>query len=322
MRRLVAVCIAATAALTGCGSVGTGDPLQVTDKLVAAGPADSPPPTTAPAGTVLPAPAGTHATFVPGTLATVHERTVELRDARQPDRPPRTVELPAPPASLQPTPDGKLLAAVPDADLVARIDPATATAERLHYPGGPIDATTAPGGGLAVALRNSVLLPGGARADGFQSPAQLVTTGGQLHVLDTLSTSLTPLDPATGEKQPALRAGTGATRAVADRYGRVLSLDTRGQELLAFSTSPLILKQRYPVPGTPYGLAYDPHRDLAWVTLTATNELVGYDIAGGEPQEKLRLPTVDQPDSVAVDPTSGNVFVASATGAGIQVVKP
>ena len=56
--------------------------------------------------------------------------------------------------------------------------------------------------------------------------------------------------------------------------------DTRGGALLAFSLDPLLLRQNYPVPGAPYAIAYDRERDLAWVTLTETNEVVGYDVAG------------------------------------------
>lgn len=324
MRRLVAACLTATV-LTGCGGVGADDPLQVTDTLTAAEPARAPDQAARPAGTVVPAPPTALSAFLPGasTLATAHERTVSLYDARDLRRAPRTVELPAAPATLRATPDGKLLAAQPDADLVARIDPATGAAEQLRYPGRPLDAAVVPGG-LAVALEatGSVALPGGKQATGFKRPAELVELGGRLHVLDVLATSLTPVDPATGEKEPALRAGTGATHVAADRYDRVLAVDTRGQELLAFATDPLIMKQRYPVPGVPFALAYDPDRDLAWITLTASNELVGYDVAGGEPREVRRVPTVRQPNSAAVDPATGAVFVASATGAGMQVVTP
>lgn len=91
---------------------------------------------------------------------------------------------------------------------------------------------------------------------------------------------------------------------------------------MAFSTDPLIMKQRYPVPESPYGLAYAPSSDLAWVTSTARNELVGYDVAGGQPRRVEAVPTVRQPNAVAVDPSTGAVYVASATGAGLQVVKP
>ena len=114
----------------------------------------------------------------------------------------------------------------------------------------------------------------------------------------------------------------GATNGVVDRFDRVLVADTRGGALLAFSVDPLLMRQRFPVPGSPYGIAYDRERDLVWVTLTETNEVVGFAVAGEEPLERHRFPTVVQPDSVAVDPVSGRVVVASGTGGGVQVVQP
>ena len=130
------------------------------------------------------------------------------------------------------------------------------------------------------------------------------------------------LDPAAGTIGAGLRAGDGATNAVTDKYGRVLVTDSRGGELLVYKPDTLVELQRYPVPGAPYGITYDPAHDLAWVTLTATNQVVGYDIAGGEPVERHRLNTVRQPDSVAVDPNTGRVLVASADGGGVQVITP
>ena len=55
-------------------------------------------------------------------------------------------------------------------------------------------------------------------------------------------------------------------------------------------------------------------------TLTERNEVVGYDVAGEQPEEKYRFPTVSQPNTVAVDPRTGRVVVASGTGDGIQVI--
>ncbi|GLZ28244.1 hypothetical protein Lesp02_04340 [Lentzea sp. NBRC 105346] len=119
-----------------------------------------------------------------------------------------------------------------------------------------------------------------------------------------------------------LRAGDGATNAVTDRFGRLLVVDTRGGELMAFSTNPLLMRQRFPVPGAPYGIAYDAKRDLAWITLTERNEVVGLYVAGGEPIEKYRFATVRQPNTVTTDEASGRVYVASAVNGGIQVISP
>lgn len=327
--RLLIACLAATAALTGCTTAGANDPLQATAHLVVATPAASPEPSRTAAGTVRPAPAATLAAFDPATRTVVLAggATLSLFDARAPQTPPRTVTLPAAPTGLHTAPNGTMLAAIPAKNLVARVNLRTGTVETIPVAGGPVDAVDL-GGPLAVALHDThdvAIVDHGVVTRGtggnFQDPAQLLTPGGTLLALDRLTTSVTQLDTHTAAAGDALRAGDGATNGVTDRFGRALVVDTRGSALLAFSTGPLMLKQLYPVPGVPYAIAYDPTRDLAWVTLTATNEVVGYDVAGGEPVERYRLPTVRQPDALAVDPVSGQVFVASAAGEGLQVVK-
>ncbi|WP_223838520.1 YncE family protein [Saccharopolyspora pogona] len=326
LRRLAIICLSATL-LTSCGMDTTSDPLQVTDTLTAATPATAPPATTPPAGNVHPAPPVQHAAYDHDThtLILASGPNLTLIDTRTNTQ--RTVTLPSAPATLR-AERGQLLAALPDANTITRVDLRTAIAQPTPVPGGPVDAIDLDGNRTAIILRDTatvtVLQNGNptATTEKFQGPAQLLPTrDGSVVVLDRLTTALTPIDTTTGTKGAGLRAGQGATNAVTDRYGRILAIDTRGQELLAFSTDPLIMKQRYPVPGAPYGLAYDPTRDLAWVTLTATNELVGYDIAGGEPQERHRLPTITQPNAVAVDPDTGDIYIASANGAGYQVVR-
>ena len=69
-------------------------------------------------------------------------------------------------------------------------------------------------------------------------------------------------------------------------------------------------------------MAYDPARDIACVTLTATNEVAGVDLGDPVPRVVARLPTVRQPDAVAVDPGTGRVFVASPALAKLQLVDP
>jgi hypothetical protein len=328
-RRLIAACVAATTVLTGCTTAGASDPLQATAHLVVATPAASPKPSRTAAGTVLSAPAANLAAFDPTTRTVVLAggATLSLFDARAPQTPPRTVTLPAAPTGLHTAPDGTVLAAIPTKNLVARVNLRTGTTTAIPVTGGPSDAVDL-GGPLAVALHDThdvAIVDHGVVTRGtggnFQDPAQLLTPGGTLLAVDRLTTSVTQLDQHTAAAGDALRAGDGATNGVTDRYGRALVVDTRGSALLAFSTGPLMLKQLYPVPGAPYAIAYDPTRDLAWVSLTATNEVVGYDVAGGEPVERYRLPTVRQPDALAVDPVSGQVFIASAAGEGLQVVK-
>jgi DNA-binding beta-propeller fold protein YncE len=146
----------------------------------------------------------------------------------------------------------------------------------------------------------------------------LVTQGNTAVVLDRGQTSVTTVSENGTDAEHALRAGEGATTMAVDPAGRVLVADTRGDGLLVFGTDPLILRQRFPVRDAPYGLAGSSK--LAWVSQTAVNTVVGYDLATGIPVEKVRYRTVQQPNSLAFDEASGTLYVVSGSGAGVQVI--
>lgn len=165
------------------------------------------------------------------------------------------------------------------------------------------DATTA-----TVESRNKIF----ARVD------FLVTQGDTTVVLDQGQTSVTTIG-ANGHAEQALRAGAGATTMAADPLGRVLVADTRGGELLVYGVDPLILRQAYPVRDAPYGLAGS--RELAWVSQTASNTVIGYDLSTGIPLEKVRYPTVRQPNTLAFDDAAGTLYVVSGDGGGVQVIE-
>ena len=159
-----------------------------------------------------------------------------------------------------------------------------------------------------VASRNKIF----ARVD------SLATQGDTTVVLDRGQTSVTTIG-ADGHVQQALRAGEGATTLAADPLGRVLVADTRGGQLLVYGVDPLSLRQAYPVRQGPYGLAGS--RELAWVSLTASNVVIGYDLSTGIPVERVRYPTVQQPNSLAFDEASDTLYVVSGSGAGVQIVE-
>ncbi|MGM1061145.1 YncE family protein [Saccharothrix sp. Mg75] len=326
---MAAAVLAGTLVVSGCASEeNPADPLQVAATLEPARPAVSPARTAAPEGVVLPLGRATSVAVVGDLVAVaVAEPPSVLLYPSSPADPataaPVTAVLPGPAERLVAA-DGSVEATVPSAGAVVTVRPDGSTSSR-PVTGGPVDVARL-GDRELVARRDAgqVSVRDGSGGEhvvgGISSPDRLVVAGDAAVVLDRPRSAVFDLDPTAERPGAGLRAGDGATNAVADRFGRVFVVDTRGGELMAFSTSPLIMRMRHPLPGAPYGMAYDAERDLLWVTLTARNEVVALDVAGGEPVERHRYAAVRQPDSVAVDPASGRVFVASGDGQGMQVI--
>jgi hypothetical protein len=146
----------------------------------------------------------------------------------------------------------------------------------------------------------------------------LAAQGNIVAVLDRGQTTVTTVG-ADGRIGLSLRAGQGATTLVADPAGRLLVSDTRGGQLLVFGADPLILRQAYPIADSPYGVAGS--RGLAWVSQTSANSVVGYDLSTGIPLEKVRYPSVRQPNALAFDDAAGTLYVVSGAGDGVQIIE-
>jgi hypothetical protein len=95
--------------------------------------------------------------------------------------------------------------------------------------------------------------------------------------------------------------------------GRFPVDDTRGDAVLAVVAHPLREVGRLSLPGTPCGLPYDGVAQLLWVTLAATNEVVGLNAAGDQIVEVARFPTVRQP-------STGRVYLGSRTTGQLQLI--
>ncbi|WP_278313087.1 hypothetical protein [Lolliginicoccus levis] len=149
----------------------------------------------------------------------------------------------------------------------------------------------------------------------------LVSVGGSVAALDRRQSKITEVLLEQETVGFALRAGNGASTMITDPRGRILVANTRDGELLVYSLDRLILRQRYPIPGAPHGIAYDAREDVAWITQTGHNEIGAYTLDTGIPVEVARYSTVRQPDSVTIDSDNGFVYIASATGDGIQRIR-
>jgi DNA-binding beta-propeller fold protein YncE len=322
-RAIAAGCVAVAAA--ACSSSPSDAPPPTISPAAAA---DSPPVAQAPDGTVHPL-GGPGLTSVfdtaTHTLAVLLAggSTVALVPTAGPDR---TLALPASATALAGDGHGSVYASTRggylrvalDSGAVTRFDvdgaadvDFTAIARRAD---GRLTLGSADGAVFTLSSDTAVA----ARLKLFARVDGLAAQGNTVAVLDRGQTSVTTVNASGEDAEHALRAGDGATTIAADPQGRFLVADTRGQSLLVFGSDPLMLRQRYPVDGAPYGLTGSAH--LAWVSETATNSVVGYDLATGIPVEKVRYRTIRQPNSLAFDDASNTLYVVSGSGAGVQVV--
>jgi len=298
----------------------------------AAEPAESPPPADRPAGTVArigKLPEGL--VFLPGAdLLAVGLRNPSALGFVDPETLAvvRRLPLPATPRHLAVSPSGGgVIVPAESADAVLRISPggriaSTAVGEHPH------DATAAAGGRFFVADEFSdevSVLRGRRLVATLPAPAQpggIAAGGGYVALVAVAERVLQVYDARRPRALGRAPAGIGPTHVVtlgADAF----VADTEGGLVRRYRLGPRPRETAVArAPGAPYGIAVDPGRRRLWVTLTATNRLVGYSIAGGRPTETATYPTVRQPNSVAVDPRSGEVFVAGRDEGQLQRVEP
>ncbi|WP_197374663.1 YncE family protein [Mycolicibacterium baixiangningiae] len=325
---LVAALAALAVGTAGCSSNPVDAPPPT---ITPASAAASPPVTGAPEGTVRPLGSDARsALFDPTTRSLVvlgpGPEGQSALTVLPPVAAPRIVLTPGPVTAMTSDGDGGLYLSTRGGYL--RVDVAAGAVDRVDVDGeadtdftaiarredGRLVLGTSDGAVLTLASDTTVE----ARLGIFARVDALVTQGNTAVVLDRGQTSVTTVDASGTKAAQALRAGEGATTMAADPQGRVLVADTRGDALLVFGTDPLIMRQRYPVPDAPYGLAGST--GLAWVSQTAANTVIGYDLSTGIPVEKVRHRTVQQPNLLAYDDASGTLYVVSGTGAGVQVL--
>lgn len=319
--------------LPGCGTAPVASPRPPLPP--AAEPANAPEPARPPAGRVVsvgPIAEGVVADPVTGLvavglrdpfrLALVDGRTGEIR---------RQVPLPGHLRHLQlAAPGGPVLVPVESANELLQVSlPDGKVISQVRVGKVPHDATATAAGAIAVGneFGGTVSVVEGDRVvhtfDDATQPGGLAAVGDRVAMADVRENTLTVYDLPRRERIAELPAGRGPTHAIADGRGRVLVADTRGDGIILFGLDPRPHQlARLPLPGKPYGLAVDKTRNRLWVTLTATNEVVGIDVGGQTPRVVTRLPTIRQPNTVAVDSTTGRLFVASPTEGALQLIDP
>lgn len=138
----------------------------------------------------------------------------------------------------------------------------------------------------------------------------------------SFDTTIQQLDWRGKREGGTLRVGLGVGKVAAGENGLILAADSNGSQLLVYTSDDIIrLHQMAPVPGGPWDASWDPTQRLAWVSSTAENLATGYDISQGVPLQRAQVRTVPDARSI-VSLDDGTLILASATGAGLQIVPP
>lgn len=314
--------------VSGCGSA-----TFVSDLPPAAEPASAPPLTERPVGRVVPVgfkPEGAVADPVTGIVAVGLREPDELAlvDGRTGEVTKR-VRLPGAPRHLQLAGDGgPVLVPAERADALTRVSLPDGVPDSVPVGRFPHDATQA-GGRIFVGDEhgNTMSVVDGDRVRRFPIATQPgglapIDGGRALAVVSVRERVVEVYDTDTLELLGSAPAGAGPTHVIAGSQGRFYVADTVGDGLLVFETRPALrLSRRVALPGSPYGVTVDRERARLWVTLTARNRLV--ELSGGARPRVLRtFPAVRQPNTVAVDPATGRVFVTGKADGVLQLFDP
>jgi len=174
-----------------------------------------------------------------------------------------------------------------------------------------------------VFVRDGVVV--GSLPAGPPQPGGVAAVGTYAAVADVQGNGVWVYDGATRRQVARGPVGTKLTHAVGLSGDLAAFADTDGDAVLIERVSPEITEvAKIQTPGKPYGLAYDVQRRMLYVTLTATNRMQVVDMSDpSRPRQLGAVPTVQQPNSVAVNPQSGAVLVTGSAPRGqLQIVTP
>lgn len=326
----VAAVIALVIALAGCGT-NQQTPVQ-SPPGPPAEPGAAPPPVAIPAGQMIALPGGAPegvasdpasglvavALRTPGRLALVDPRSGAVR----------TVPVPGAARHLVEAGPGEVLDLAEDTDLLISVRLPDGTVTNTVKVGkqphdavwlGPTTFVTNEGGGSVGVVHSAQMV---AVLRGPVQPGGIASAAGRVAAADVRGNKLYVWDAVTLEPVAQVPAGAGPSHVRAIGRGRVVVADTRGNALLVFDLrgTPRQIS-RIALPGRAYGLATDPARGLVYVTLPNVNQLVSLKVLpDGSLRRITSVPTVRQPNDVAIDPRDATAYVAGAAAAQLEVV--
>lgn len=240
------------------------------------------------------------------------------------------------------TPQGPVLVPLEQTDSVEEIaladgtvtNRATGVGRNPHDVGQAEDGTTVVAnelGGGVIFLRDGIQVA--SLPPGPVQPGGVAITGNYATLSDVRGLGVFVYDVATRTQVAQAPIGEQLTHTISlarrgdpvgtgPTQGVVAVADTVGGAVFLLRITPEVQQvARVDAPGRPYGLAFDPERNLLLTTLTADNLLRVVDVSDpANPRTLGDLPTVTQPNSVAVDPTTGDVVVTGTTDGVLQVI--
>jgi DNA-binding beta-propeller fold protein YncE len=171
----------------------------------------------------------------------------------------------------------------------------------------------------------SVINPMGvviATLHGPVQPGGVVAAAGTVGVTDVRGARMYFFNAASFTSEGSIALGGGPTHAVAVGGNLAVAADTRGGALLLVDMQSRKVIDRLAMPGGPYGLASDPASGTVWVTVTEFNRLSKVVVSGNRMRVVGMTPTVQQPNTVAVDLKTLCTYVAGVTQAQLEISCP
>ena len=239
----------------------------------------------------------------------------------------RSVPLPGKVRHLQVTDGGMVLVPSEQADELIEVDPDEGVVGRTAVARYPHDAAAAANGDIVVAeefggsaavLRDGKIIH---RFDDLTQPGGVIADGDIAVIIDVEALSITSYDLSVPKRVTRLDAGKGPTHLVMAGDNAVAVTDTRGDRIHFYSVDPLELTDELALKGRPYGITADAESETVWITLTKRNQVVGLDISGDKPIELARIPTVRQPNTIAVSPGADTLWVTGTSEGEVQRIE-
>ncbi|HEX4190513.1 MAG TPA: YncE family protein [Marmoricola sp.] len=319
-------CLLAAAALVALSLAGCGATSHP-GSLGAAEPATSPPLTSTPAGTVTkvaPLPQGITydartdllavAVHDPYRILLLDPTTLALT---------RSIALPGKARHLtDAAPGGPVLVPDETADELIEVSLPSGSTRVTKVGQHPHNATAEPDGDILVGnefshsisqIHDGTVVR---TVTGVRQPGGIVVDGDVVAAVDVHDFAVETFDRSTLRRTGKIDVGAGPTHGVLTSGHRMVVADTRGGELYVVGLDPLAVLGSVRLPHSPYGIAVDPSTGDVWVTLTGSNRLVGFSLAGNTPRLIADYPTVRQPDTVAVAP-GGHILWVTGTHDGV-----